>query len=142
MRSYREFKLDLKPEIYLKVVDSKKFKIALSRLRCSAHKLDIEMGRIKNIDSVLRLCKLCEKVGVDDVEDEYHFVMTCTFLIEIRETYIKRYYWSNPTVHKFIELMKSDCPNVLNGLAIYVYLALKYRILKQSELQIYHNIWQ
>ena len=45
----------------------------MSKLRLSNHKLNIEVGRHKNIARDLRTCPFC----VDDVEDEMHFLIKC-----------------------------------------------------------------
>ena len=44
-------------EKYLTGIQNKKHKIALSRLRCSAHKLMVEEGKFRNIESHMNLCK-------------------------------------------------------------------------------------
>ena len=49
-----------------------KFRIALSKLRCSTHNLSVETGRHSNIAYENRICKLC---NLAKIEDEYHFIM-------------------------------------------------------------------
>ena len=69
LRYYREFKLDLKPKIYLQTVDHKYINAAFIQPKCSAHKLEIEIRRKNKVSFYSKFCKLCEKVSVDDVED-------------------------------------------------------------------------
>ena len=51
-----------------------KFRIALTKFRCSVHKLHIETGRHRNINYEERLCILC---NTNNIEDEFHFVIVC-----------------------------------------------------------------
>lgn len=56
----------------------------LTKLRTSAHKLEIETGRHKKpfISAELRWCKCC---NLEVAEDEYHFIMTCPRFTTQRE---------------------------------------------------------
>ena len=91
----------------------KKFRIALSRLRTSSHRLEIETGRWsrpvrKSIAE--RLCFLC-----NTLEDEFHFILECLVYSDFRSQYIKKKFWKRPNMLKFIELMtskiKKSCKN-------------------------------
>ena len=42
-----------------------------------------------------------------DIEDEYHVALLCNFLKNIREKYIKPYYYNRPNMIKFRELMNT-----------------------------------
>ena len=57
----------------------------MARLLCGILPLEIEVGRFTDIKQELRFCKLCNG-GV--VEDEIHFLMTCTAMSEARERFI------------------------------------------------------
>ena len=59
-----------------------KFRIALSKLRCSTHNLSVETGRHSNIAYENRNCKLC---NLAKIEDEYHFIMECPFYTEFQK---------------------------------------------------------
>ena len=56
------------------MVQSRNQRAWLSRLRCSAHHLEIEKGRWTKTPIEERLCKMCDnsKIG-----DEYHLTMEC-----------------------------------------------------------------
>ena len=72
---------------YLEIVNIKKFRIALTKLRVSSHRLEIEMGRWarpERIEFDDRKCKLCNKL-----EDEFHFVLECPLYDDIRKKYIR-----------------------------------------------------
>ena len=80
------------------------YRFALTKLRTANHKLPIEKGRYRNLPREERKCNLCnqEKIG-----DEFHFLLECPFLTEIRTKYIDRYYWVHPNFYKFSQLLSS-----------------------------------
>ena len=41
---------------------------------------------------------------MNDVEDEYHFILKCHFYTNLRHLYIKKYYWSKRSVFKLVQL--------------------------------------
>lgn len=103
---------------YLEIVTIKKFRIALSRLRTSAHRLEVESGRWarpvkKPIDQ--RLCTFC---GV--LEDEFHFVLQCPVYNTERHKHIDKRFYKRPNMLKFIELMTSDSKRIVENLACFV----------------------
>ena len=58
---------------YLDILTVQKYRISLSRLRLSSHRLEIEMGRWAKPNKVPldnRKCKICNVV-----EDEFHFIL-------------------------------------------------------------------
>ena len=74
LRLYSTFKGSFKREPYLDLVQSSYQRAWISRLRCSAHHLEIEQGRWARTPVSERFCKLCDcgKIG-----DEFHFTMEC-----------------------------------------------------------------
>jgi hypothetical protein len=110
---------------YLECFSMNKFCQALSRLRVSSHRLQIESGRWARpvrIEINERKCNLC---GL--LEDEFHFVIECYLYNDLRKKYIPRYYWNRPNMFKFLELIKSDNKTVIRNLGIYVYNAFAIR---------------
>jgi hypothetical protein len=71
----------------------------ITRFRLSSHILNIESGRYKNELRSNRICTLC---NLRDVEDEFHFILKCPKYQEIRNLYIKKYYFGRPRVFKLI----------------------------------------
>lgn len=118
LRTYIHFKDIFQIENYLNILP-KKFRIVLSRLRLSSHKLQIEVGRYSHqrVDRTQRQCTMCNTA---DIEDEYHFVCVCTLYSNIRNTYIKAYYSRRPSMYKFIDLMKSNNVNILRNLCKFI----------------------
>ncbi|XP_052787930.1 uncharacterized protein LOC128222834 [Mya arenaria] len=115
--------IELQP--YLCNVNITKYRYALSRLRMSSHMLSIETGRWHKPTATPyneRTCLFC-----NTLEDEYHFLLECQLYAELREMYIKPYYFKRRNMFKFIELMTSQKAVVNRNLAMYVYKAFELR---------------
>ena len=107
-------------------VTETKYRIALSRFRTSSHSLFIETGRYDNTPSTERICKTC---GMNQTEDEYHFLLACPGGYRaIRSKYFKPYFCHWPPLNKFEALMLAASKKVLNDLAKLIYFANKIRI--------------
>ena len=110
---------------YLDSINIEKFRISLSKLRLSSHRLEVEVGRWVKPRAIAlnnRKCKLC---GV--LEDEFHFVLECTLYIELRKTYISKYFWRRPNMYKFIELLQTDSKIKTKRLSMYIEKAFRIR---------------
>ena len=112
----------LKHFLYLDAINDFKKRQCFSKLRMSAHNLEIEAGRFgKNrIPRSDRHCKYCLSFGIQVLEDEVHFVMMCPQFQEDRkflETKIANVY---PNVNqlsvwnKFIWLFSQEDKHCLN----------------------------
>ena len=66
-----------------------------SKFRPSSHDLNIETGRHWHFESSKRKCSVCD---TNDIEDEFHFILTCPLYENIRKVYINMYYYRNPRV--------------------------------------------
>ena len=82
--NYRIFKSELEFENYLDDLP-RNLAITLCKFRTSNHTLPIERGRYRQIPRHLRLCPLCpsNKLG-----DEYHFLVECHALSDLRKRYL------------------------------------------------------
>lgn len=78
---YRYFMTELTVANYIFYNIPMKFRIALSRLRCSAHDLNIEIGRHDNTPQENRICYLCNSQAI---EDEFHFIIYHILIILLR----------------------------------------------------------
>jgi hypothetical protein len=107
LNAYCLFKHVIVFENYLSVIKCNKFRIALTKFRCSNHMLEIETGRHKNIKRCERLCKLC-KMNV--VEDEYHFLLVCPVLRNIRIACLKPFFTRWPTITNSLNLCLIPLP--------------------------------
>ena len=94
---------------------SKENRFALTRLLTSAHRLRIETGRRELPHPPprhQRLCLVCRKM-----DDEYHFILECSVLQDLRVRLIPIYYWKHPSMYKLMDLLNSDNIDILNRLA-------------------------
>ncbi len=118
-RSYLIIKECLSLEKYLTVVNITKYRVALSRFRLSSHMFMIERGRWSNLKLPVdqRLCNNCQ----NDIEDEYHVLLICPLFVNFRRLYLPRYYYSPPSMYKFIQLMNNPCHHIIINLSKCVY---------------------
>ena len=118
---------------YLDKVNVSKYLNALSKLRMSSHRLEVEAGRWVKPNRIPlneRKCFFC-----DVLEDEFHFVLECQAYKELRKTYISKYFWKRPNMFKFIELINSTNTRCIRRLCTFIFQAFKVR----TEL-LYHNL--
>ena len=85
---YSTFEREFELERYLNFKIIKSNRQALSRLRCSSHMLQIEVGRHKNMLMADRLCVFCKELDIIVLEDEYHFLMLCPAYTDLRSNYL------------------------------------------------------
>ena len=101
------------------------YTILITRFRVSAHTLLIEKGRYHNIErGKKRICQMCD---MNDVEDEHHFILKCPFYTHLRHLYIKKYYWSKPSVFKLVQLLSVQNRKELCNIGKYLKHALYIR---------------
>ena len=82
--TYATFKSLLEVEKYLNCINVNKYKVALSRFRCSNHVLNIECGRWKNVERNERLCELCSRINIYDIKMSIisYYVVTHIMILE------------------------------------------------------------
>ena len=82
-----------------------KYRIALTRLIVSSHRLRVETGRWERpvVQYESRLCHVRHKL-----DDEYHFLLECDRYAELRARLIPRYYWVRASMYKCIQLLSSN----------------------------------
>ena len=84
LRFYRQHKINNKFEEYPILLENRRYKRAIIKLRCSAHRLKLEIDRYNKIGNEVtgkmeplpkekRTCDICK----EKVEDEYHFLFQC-----------------------------------------------------------------
>ena len=129
---YKIYKTVPEIETYLNVLP-KKLRIALSKLRLGSNNLNIVTGRYaqNRVDRHLRTCNVCNS---RDIEDEFHFVLICPAYTDLRKRYINAFYYTRPSVYKFIQLMQCNKPTVLRKLGKYALEAFQLRISLQNAL--------
>ena len=78
---YRQHKINHKFEEYLTLLETRRYKSAITKLRCSAHRLKIEIGRYNRMrnevtgkmEPLPREKRTCD-IRKEKVEDEYDFL--------------------------------------------------------------------
>ena len=121
-RSYKIFKLKFELEKYLCFLSPFNRKI-ICRFRTSNNRLPIERGRYYGINREDRTCEFCNS---DKICDEFHFVLECNTLIDIRQTFLPPYCQNHPNHIKFKNIMSDTSCNISNELAKYLKAAFKY----------------
>lgn len=130
MRTYRLFKRSILLEDYLTDVTNEYHRKALTKLRISAHNLQIERGRytIPYTQKENRLCRYCK----DKIEDEYHFMMDCDLYNNDRLSLFNKLYGICPLLQqlqekdKFIYMLSSS-GNVIRLVAEFIHNNLEKR---------------
>ena len=122
---YRAYKDQFTFIPYLDVIHSKVFRISMTRLIVSSHRLKIETGRWQRpvTQRQNRTCIPCNKL-----DDEYHFLLECKTTKDIRMKCIPPYYWKIPSMLKCVQLLKCSA-KTLNNLGKYVYNVFFFEIL-------------
>lgn len=112
----------------------RKYRAGVTKLRCSAHTLRIEKGRHSNELIADRVCKLCELSGHYVLDDEYHFMLHCPALSQLRTVYLPDTIVNTPVYGDLLTLLKSEDGNVQLSIAAYIYHASKHRTCLLSEI--------
>ena len=81
------------------------------------------MGRYYGINREDRTCEFCNS---DKICDEFHFVLECNTLIDIRQTFLPPYCQNHPNHVKFKNIMSDTSSNIYNELAKYLKAAFKF----------------
>lgn len=122
LRTYRLFKNNYIFENYLIDVKNSKQRKTLTKLRISAHDLEIERGRYKGKTVEERLCQLCSD-GV--IEDELHFLTNCERYSSFRLSFYTKMnglcknFMGLSDKNKFIWILSNEDPEVCRNLAFY-----------------------
>ena len=99
------------------------YRVALTKIRTANHKLPIEKGRYRNIPREERKCTLC---NLDKVGDEFHFILECPILNELRLKYIPQFYFRRPNFYKYSQLLSIQSKNKLLNLGKFLKEGLTY----------------
>ena len=115
---YKMFKNNLILENYLLNLNVSE-RINLCKFRCRNTKLPvIVLGYAsQSISRENRLCTICD---LNEVGDEYHYIMRCCFFQNSRQKYLGRNFCINPNLHKFAKLFMSNDVSDLRNLAKFV----------------------
>ena len=111
-----------------------KFRTAMTKLRVSYYRLEVETGRwsrpVSNpFDE--RKCHICNKL-----EDEFHFRFECPLYTDLRRQYLSRYYIVRPSMYKLIKPLKKLM--LKSVLEIYQYIFKAFQLRQNT---IYIEMW-
>ena len=120
---YSNFKTCFSTELYIDTVNIRKYKSALSKFRCSNHRLAIEVGRHLNISKSDRICVYCCKQGMSYIEDEFHFIVICPLYSNLRIKYLSEIKLEN--YRDFLNLFSTTKCNLLKHLSCFIYHGMK-----------------
>ena len=88
---YRQLKSKFEKENYLDYIAKYSDRVNMTRLRISAHRLEIERGRYNQTPVEQRLCPWCKLVLNSEVtEDETHFLQHCDLNAVIRQRTLQK----------------------------------------------------
>ncbi len=103
----------------------------LCKLRVSAHQLMIEKGRyaIPKIPVENRICNICD---LNEVEDEFHFIMKCSAYSDIRSLLLSQIDEAYMTdgfsdMDYFLQIMKVSDLDAIKYVALFVKSAFEIR---------------
>ena len=102
--------LNFEHQLYLEALNVKKFRVAMTKLKVSSHRLEIDVGRWARDNRTPineRKCRYCDKL-----EDEFHVLLECTLYVDLRKQCIKKYFWNRPNMLKLKELMSVKNRNI------------------------------
>jgi hypothetical protein len=120
LRVYCKFKKEFVYEPYLNFTKDFHKRKYITRLRISAHRLEIECGRYKKVEERHRLCKNCT---TNLIENEEHVLMVCPKYADSRKIMLDTIIEIYPhlrianTENIFLFIMKCEDPEIFNGLA-------------------------
>ena len=121
--TYCKFKEENKLKKYLSCIQTKRFRIALTKLRLSSHDLAMKRGRHFNVPRNERYCRNCTMQTIEN-----HFLLVCPKFASLRRKYVTPYYCHWPSIQKCKSLLRHNSVKILNNLEKYVYYAFKNRI--------------
>ena len=103
---YASFKTVYKFEPYLDYIQDYTIRSVLAKLRVSAHNLQIETGRFSKNKTPRdeRFCPYCKTLNIDAVENEVHFLLSCSLFNEERQKFLEEIYESFPNTASLNEL--------------------------------------
>jgi len=71
-------------------------------------------------------CTLCN-LNLNDIEDEFHFLLKCPMYTAFRRQHIPKYFYTNTNIFKYINLMQSENISILKNIALFCDKSFKLR---------------
>ena len=113
---------------YITAIKNTHQRISVTKLRLSAHKLNIETGRYTNTPRENRICTFCND---NAVEDETHFLRDCTLYNKIRESFMQKH---NLNLNDLSMRLTNthENPDLIEGTAEFIFKIEKMRLFKDK----------
>ena len=134
LRTYKLFKREFRLEPYLISPKNIHYSLALLKFRISSHNLHIETGRYSRPNKTPVNERFCHYCSSQAVEDEPHFLLDCSLydierkhLFDTVEQRVVSTFSSFPYEDKFIFLMSSVEPIVVDAMSKYIYISFQKR---------------
>ena len=89
LRTYAKYKKEFAYESYLNFSKDFGKRKSITKLRISAHRLEIECGRYKKVEESKRLCRNC---NLNVIENEQHVLLTCPKYATCRNSTFSKLY--------------------------------------------------
>ena len=109
------FKHKFEFERYLTILPSNLLHY-FSSFRTRNHRLEVETGRWTGIKYDKRKCNLCKA----EIGDEYHYLLTCYRLDNIRKSHIKPKCFKRQNIIKYGNLINTNNKAILTLLAKFI----------------------
>ena len=106
LRTYSTLKKSFSQEPYLGLVQNRTQRMHITRLRISAHNLNIEWGRYKGLAIANRVCKYCQ--NETNIDDELHFLNKCKTFLTSRNCFYGKFSSIDPTFKFLSENQKFE----------------------------------
>ena len=120
--NYRTMTIEKKMHNYLSKLPSQ-YMFALCKFKCANHRMPIITGRYQNIPFDDRKCTLCD---LNEIGDEFHYLLVCPFFKDSRVKYIKRYYYGHPNANKMTKQFNEINDRKMLRLAKSLHIILQY----------------
>lgn len=123
LRTYALFKSSFNTENYFDILKNRNTRACLTRFRISSHRLQIEVGRYNKTPRQQRFCEICNS---GEVEDEIHFITSCSSYNNLRNIFyqeicsLNNNFSSLSDKNKFIWLMSNENEGIVHLLAGFI----------------------
>ena len=109
---------------YIDILTIDKFRISLTEIRVSSHRLTIVTMQMRKINVISRNERLCNECNT--VEDEYHCDVNVVYML-IYVVHIYMLIGLRPNMFKCIELLRTENTYTVKRLSTFIFKALELR---------------
>ena len=99
------------------------YMFAFCKFKCANHKFPIVTGRYNGLPIDERICTLC---NMNEIGDEFHYLYKCIHFNDVRLKYLKRYYYTHPSMEKTEQLFNIKNKKKTLNLAKFIYQIVQY----------------